>query len=136
LMPYEPEATALLLATCGLLLGVSVVFSRASQRTGVPIALLFIVVGMLAGSEGLGRIQFDDYQFSFRVGVVALTLILFDGGLNTPLGALRRVAAPAGVLATAGVAGTAVLVAAGAHSLGLGWPGALLLGAVVSSTDA
>ncbi|HEY3115978.1 MAG TPA: potassium/proton antiporter, partial [Chloroflexota bacterium] len=53
----EPQATALLLATCGLLLGVSVVFSRASQRTGVPIALLFLVVGMLAGSEGIGRIE-------------------------------------------------------------------------------
>jgi potassium/hydrogen antiporter len=132
----EPHATALLLATCGLLLGISVVFSRASQRTGVPIALLFIVVGMLAGSEGLGRIEFDDYQFSFRVGVVALALILFDGGLNTPLHAVRRAAAPAGVLATAGVAGTAVLVAAGAHWLGLGWGEALLLGAVVSSTDA
>src|ERR687896_746083 len=55
-MPHEPEATALLLLTCGLLLGVSVAFSRASERTGVPIALLFIVVGMLAGSEGLGGI--------------------------------------------------------------------------------
>jgi potassium/hydrogen antiporter len=134
--PHEPEATALLLATCGLLLGVSVVFSRASQRTGVPIALLFIVVGMLAGSEGLGRIEFDDYQFSFRVGVVALALILFDGGLNTPLGAVRKAAAPAGILATVGVAGTAVLVAVGAHWLGLGWREALLIGAVVSSTDA
>ena len=135
-MSTEPHATALLLATCGLLLGVSVVFSRASQRTGVPIALLFIVVGMLAGSEGLGRIEFDDYQFAFRVGVVALALILFDGGLNTPLGAVRKAAAPAGILATAGVLGTAVLVAVVAHSLGLDWPEALLIGAVVSPTDA
>jgi cell volume regulation protein A len=134
--PHEPEATALLLATCGLLLAVSVVFSRASQRTGVPIALLFILVGMLAGSEGLGRIEFDNYQFSFRVGVVALALILFDGGLNTPLTAVRKAAAPAGILATAGVAGTAILVAVGANLLGLAWPAALLIGAVVSSTDA
>jgi potassium/hydrogen antiporter len=132
----EPEATALLLATCGLLLGVSVIFSRASQRTGLPIALLFLLVGMLAGSEGIGRIAFDDYQFAFRVGVLALALILFDGGLNTPLGPFRRALAPAGVLATIGVAGTAVLVAACAHYLGLGWREALLLGAVVSSTDA
>jgi cell volume regulation protein A len=136
MLANEPHATALLLATGGLLLGVSVVFSRASQRTGVPIALLFIVVGMLAGSEGLGRIDFDDYAFSFRVGVVALALILFDGGLNTPLSALRKTAAPAGILATFGVAGTAVLVAVVAHWLGLGWSAALLLGAVVSSTDA
>ena len=134
--PNEPEATALLLATCGLLLAVSVVFSRASQRFGFPIALLFLGVGMLAGSEGIGGIQFDDYHFAFRIGVLALALILFDGGLNTPLSAVRRAAAPAGVLATVGVAGTAVLVAAGAHHLGLGWREALLLGAVVSSTDA
>jgi potassium/hydrogen antiporter len=135
-MTHEPEATALLLATCGLLLGVSVVFSRASQRTGIPIALLFIVVGMLAGSEGVGRIAFDDYPFAFRLGTVALALILFDGGLNTPLKTIRKAAAPAGVLATVGVAGTAMLVAAVAHALGLGWPEALLIGAVVSSTDA
>jgi potassium/hydrogen antiporter len=133
---HEPEATALLFATCGLLLVVSVVFSRASQRTGIPIALLFIVVGMVAGSEGLGHIAFDDYEFAFRLGSVALALILFDGGLNTPLATVRKAAAPAGVLATLGVAGTAVLVATAAHQLGLGWREALLLGAVVSSTDA
>ena len=136
MITHEPQATALLLATCGLLLGVSVVFSRASSRTGVPIALLFILVGILAGSEGLGRIAFDDYRFAFRLGTLALALILFDGGLNTPLAAVRRAAAPAGVLATVGVAGTAALVAAAAHRLGLGWREALLLGAVVSSTDA
>jgi len=134
--PNEPQATALLLATCGLLLGISVLFSRASQRFGVPIALLFLAVGMLAGSEGIGGIEFNNYRFAFRIGVLALALILFDGGLNTPLNAVRRAVAPAGVLATVGVAGTATLVAVGAHYLGLGWAGALLLGAVVSSTDA
>ena len=134
--PHEPEATALLLATCGLLLAISVLFSRASQRFGVPIALLFLGVGMLAGSEGIGGIAFNNYQFAFRIGVLALALILFDGGLNTPLNAVRRAVGPAGVLATVGVAGTAILLAAGAHYLGLGWPEALLLGAVVSSTDA
>src|SRR5687768_12598562 len=130
-MTNEPQAIALLLSTCGLLLGISVVFSRASQRFGFPIALLFLAVGMLAGSEGIGGIEFDDYHFSFRIGVIALALILFDGGLNTPLSAVRRAAAPAGVLATLGVTGTAVLVAAGAQFLGLGWGEALLLGAVV-----
>src|SRR3954466_15185772 len=132
----EPEATALLLTTCGLLLGVSVLFSRASQRTGLPIALLFLIVGMLAGSEGIGGIEFDNYRFAFRIGVVALALILFDGGLNTPLSALRRVAAPAGLLATVGVAPIAGFTAVGAHLIGLGWPEGLLVGSVVSSTDA
>ena len=135
-MTNEPNATALLLLTCGLLLGISVLFSRASQRFGVPIALLFLAVGMLAGSDGLGGIEFTDYEFAFRIGVLALALILFDGGLNTPLHAVRRAAGPASVLATVGVAGTATLLAVGAHYLGLGWPEALLLGAVVSSTDA
>ena len=135
-MSTEPESTALLLLTCGLLLAISVLFSRASQRFGVPIALLFLVVGMLAGSDGIGGIEFSDYGFAFRIGTVALVLILFDGGLNTPLSALRRVAAPAGILATVGVAAIAGLTAVGAHLLGLGWPEALLVGAVVSSTDA
>src|SRR6185503_16208964 len=134
-MTHEPEATALLLLTCGLLLSISVLFSRASQRFGVPIALLFLGVGMLAGSEGIGGIEFTDYRLAFRLGTLALALILFDGGLNTPLNAVRRAAGPAGVLATVGVAGSATLVAAGAHWLGLRWSEALLLGAVVSSTD-
>src|SRR5688500_11112591 len=127
-MIHEPEATALLLATCGLLLGVSVVFSRASERINVPIALLFLGVGMLAGSEGIGGIDFSDYRFTFRLGVLALALILFDGGLNTPLSAVRKAAVPASLLATLGVAGTATLMAVAAHWLGLGWPEALLLG--------
>jgi potassium/hydrogen antiporter len=133
---HEPTATALLLATCGFLLGVSALFSRASQRIGVPIALFFLAIGMLAGSEGIGGIAFDDYGFAFRLGSLALALILFDGGLNTPLGAIRRSWAPASVLATIGVALTGALLAMPAHFWGLSWPEALLLGAVVSSTDA
>jgi cell volume regulation protein A len=133
---HEPTATALLLATCGLLLAVSVLFGRASQRVGVPIALIFLLIGMLAGSEGIGGIAFADYGFAFRLGSLALALILFDGGLNTPLGAIRRSWAPASVLATIGVALTGALLAFPAHLWGLSWPEALLLGAVVSSTDA
>lgn len=132
----EPAGTAVLLTICGVLLVVSVLSSRASQRIGVPIALFFLVVGMLAGSEGIGRIPFTDYRLAFRIGSVALALILFDGGLNTPLEVVRRVWAPAGVLASAGVLLVAGLVAVVAHLGGLGWPAALVLGAIVSSTDA
>jgi cell volume regulation protein A len=132
----EPAATALLLATCGVLLGASVLLSRASQRIGVPIALLFLLVGMLAGSEGVGRIVFADYGLAFRLGSLALALILFDGGLNTPLKEVRAAWAPAGVLATVGVVLTGALMAVLAHGFGLSWPEALLFGAVVSSTDA
>jgi cell volume regulation protein A len=97
---------------------------------------VFLVIGMLAGSEGIGRIPFDDYAFAFRIGAAALVLILFDAGLNTPLTVFTSALRPAAVLATAGVAGTAALVAVGARFLGMDWPAAWLLGAVVSSTDA
>jgi potassium/hydrogen antiporter len=132
----EPIPTAIALAATGALLAVSVLLSRTSGRIGLPLALLFLLVGVLAGSEGFGRIPFEDYRLTFRVGTVALVLILFDGGLNTSAASLRRVLAPASVLSTAGVAGTAGVMALGARAAGLGWPEALLLGAVVSSTDA
>jgi len=132
----EPAATALLLATFGLLLAVSILFSRAAERFAVPVALIFLAIGMLAGSEGIGRIAFENYGAAFRIGTTALALILFDGGLNTPLAAFRQTLRPAGLLATVGVVGTAGLVGAGAHGLGFHWPHALLLGAIVSSTDA
>jgi cell volume regulation protein A len=132
----EPFSTALLLTTFGILLGISILFSRASERFGVPVVLVFLGIGILAGSEGLGGIPFEDYGFAFRLGTVALVLILFDGGLNTPFLAIKQAIRPAGILATFGVLGTAGLVAAGANALGFTWAEALLLGAVVSSTDA
>jgi cell volume regulation protein A len=132
----EPGATAIILATFGVLLAVSLVSTRALERFGVPVALIFLVIGMLAGSEGIGGIAFDDYALAFRFGTIALVLILFDGGLNTSMGAVRQTIRPAGVLATVGVVGTAGLVAAAAHYVGFAWPAALLLGAIVSSTDA
>lgn len=132
----EPHATAWLLVVVGFLLLVSVLFSRASSRFGVPVFLVFLVLGMLAGSEGIGGIDFEDYGFAFRLGTMALALILFDAGLNTPLADFRRWLAPAGVLATVGVAGTASLVALAVRWLGFDWPVAFLLGAVVASTDA
>jgi cell volume regulation protein A len=91
---------------------------------------------MLAGSEGIGGIAFEDYHRAFRVGMAALVLILFDGGLNTDAAAVREHLKPAALLATAGVVGTAALVAIAAIWLGLPRLEALLLGAVVSSTDA
>jgi cell volume regulation protein A len=132
----EPIATALLLVAAGILLGASVLIGRFFDRFGVPVALLFLVLGVLAGSEGIGRIPFDNYELAYRLGTTALVLILFDGGLNTRISSLRRAVAPASVLATVGVAITAALVALFARLIGLSWGEALLLGAVVSSTDA
>jgi len=132
----EPISIAWLLVTCGVLLAVSVLFSRASGRFGLPVFLTFLVLGMLAGSEGIGGVAFDDYRLAFRLGTVALALILFDGGLNTPLSSIRAGIKPAGLLATVGVVGTAAVVGVGAHLFGFSWPLAFLIGAVVSSTDA
>lgn len=132
----EPTTTAFILVGIGLLLALSVASSRASARLGLPLSLVFIVIGMLAGSEGIGGIGFEDYHRSYQVGILALVLILFDGGLQTPVRGVKLVAAPSLILATIGVAITAAITAGAAHFFGYGWPVALLLGAIVSSTDA
>ena len=132
----EPLTSALILAGFGLLLTLAVSVSRASAKLGVPVALAFLLVGVAAGSEGIGGIPFENYHLTFQIGATALALILFDGGLNTPMSSVRSVAGPAIVLATVGVVLTATATAVFAHWLGLDWPLALLLGAIVSSTDA
>lgn len=132
----EPTATALLLALIGLLLAGSVLSTRASERTGIPAVLVFLGVGVLAGWDGLLGVEFNDYELAFRAGTVALVLILFDGGLNTPLPKVRPFWGPAITLATAGVVLTAVAIALTAWALGLPLELAMLLGAIVSSTDA
>ena len=135
-MTSEPHATAVFFVVVALLLAASALVSHATQRLRVPAGLIFLAIGMLAGSEGIGGIAFDDYQFAFRAGSAALALILFDGGLNTPVSTLRRSLAPASLLATVGVVGTMVGVAFVANRLGMPWSASFLLGAIVSSTDA
>ncbi|MEP6781479.1 MAG: cation:proton antiporter, partial [Gemmatimonadaceae bacterium] len=130
------NSSAFFLAVFGALLVVSVVFSRASVRTGIPLTLVFLGIGILAGSEGIGGIAFEDYGLSLRLGTMALAFILFDGGLNTRWSNVRHVLAPAGTLATIGVVITGAIVAGGAHLFGMGWNEACLIGAIVSSTDA
>ncbi len=130
----EPTTTALLLAAFGFLLLLSVLFSRPSERIGIPIVLVFLLIGLVVGSR-LPE-HFIDFEIAFRIGTMGLVLILFDGGLNTPFRQVRQHLAPASLLATVAVAGTAALVACVAWLLGLGWMEALLLGAIVSSTDA
>jgi cell volume regulation protein A len=132
----EPFTLALALAVAGVLLAFCVLLSRASGRFGVPVALAFLAIGMLAGVDGVGGIAFDDYRLAYRIGTVALVVILFDGGLNTSWRATKPVLAPAAVLATIGVVLTAAVTALAAWGLGLQAGAAILLGAVVSSTDA
>lgn len=127
--------TAVLLGTFGILLSLSALLGRTVERFGLPVVFLFLGLGMLAGSEGVFGIAFDDYRFTFLMGNAALVLILLDGGLNTSIETVRRTFLPATILATFGVIITAGLVALCGRLLGLSVPEAVLLGAVVSSTD-
>jgi len=94
-------------------------------------------LGMLLGSDGPGGVAFDDAELARKVGIVGLALILFEGGLQTSWRRLREVAVPAALLSTVGVVVSTVLTGLAAHILfDLQWLEAILLGAVVSSTDA
>jgi potassium/hydrogen antiporter len=107
------------------------------MRFGVPLLLVFLIVGMLAGESGPVGLKFDDVRTTYVVGSIALALILFDGGLRTRFATFRSVLAPAVTLATLGVLLTAALTAPVAKFLfDLRWVEALLVGAVVASTDA
>ncbi|MCP3419503.1 potassium/proton antiporter [Bradyrhizobium brasilense] len=111
--------------------------SLLALRFGAPLLLVFLLVGMLAGDSGPGRLQFDDVRTTYLVGSVALALILFDGGLKTRFASIRTVLVPSMVLATAGVLLTALITAPVARFvLDLNWTESLLVGAVVASTDA
>jgi cell volume regulation protein A len=111
--------------------------SLVALRFGAPLLLVFLVLGMLAGEAGPGGVRFDDVRLAYLVGSIALALILFDGGLRTRFSTFRSVVAPSLALATIGVLATAALTAPAAmHFLGLRWNEALLIGAVVASTDA
>ncbi|GLI21811.1 K+/H+ antiporter [Xanthobacter flavus] len=111
--------------------------SLLAARFGAPILLVFLVVGVAAGEGGPGGIHFDDYWATYMVGSAALAVILFDGGLRMRVASMRGAILPAVGLSTVGVAFTAALVAlVAAPLLGLGWMEALLVGAIVASTDA
>ena len=121
----------------GVLLLLGIASSKFSARLGVPVLVLFMAVGMLAGSEGLGRIPFENYRLANDIGSVALALILFDGGLRTSLAAVRLVWKPALALSTIGVLLTSLLTGlAAAWVLGIPLLQGLLLGSIVGSTDA
>jgi potassium/hydrogen antiporter len=120
-----------------LLILVGILSSLVALRFGAPLLLVFLLVGMLAGESGPLGFKFHDVQLAYTIGAVALALILFDGGLRTRYQSFRNVIGPAGLLSTVGVLVTAALTApAAVYALGLGWTEALLVGAVVASTDA
>jgi cell volume regulation protein A len=131
----ETANTVLLLGSALIIAGI--LSSLIATRFGAPMLLVFLGVGMLAGEDGPGHLNFSDYHLANLVGSLALSVILFDGGLRTRLAAYRGLFAPALVLATVGVVITAALAGAAAYYLlQLGIAESFLLGAVVASTDA
>lgn len=131
------EAMNLALLIGASLIAVSTFTSLISLRIGAPLLLVFLGVGLGAGEDGLGGLHFDDAAAAYFIGSVALAIILFDSGFNTPLQTVRAAFGPSIVLATLGVMLTAGLVAWAARELlPVSWTEALLLGAIVSSTDA
>lgn len=128
---------ALLLAIAAGLFLLSVFLSKVSEKLGVPALLVFLGIGMLAGSEGPGGIYFDNALIAQTIGTIALVFILFAGGLDTDWQQVRPILRHGISLATIGVALTALATAAFTHLvLNFPWPQSLLIGAIVSSTDA
>ena len=121
----------------GLLLLISVLASIITARIGMPLLLAFLALGMLAGEDGPGGIQFQDVQTAHLIGSLALAVILFNGGLCTDIGMFRVGLWPAFWLATVGVAVTAAVTGLAAiWCLQVNWIEGLLIGAIVGSTDA
>lgn len=131
---FTVEATVLLI---GFFLLSGVLMTKLTSKAGVPALVLFMILGMVLGSDISGLIYFSDAGLAQTIGMFALVIILFEGGLQTEWRNVRPVIKGAAVLATLGVVlTTAVLAVAIHYVLGLGWIESFLLGSIVGSTDA
>ncbi|KXK31972.1 MAG: sodium/hydrogen exchanger, partial [Bacteroidetes bacterium OLB12] len=138
-MSVQIEAFLLVVS---VLFFLSILAGKASSRFGVPALLLFLGVGMLGGSDGLG-IQFENIQFASAIGTIALCIILFSGGLDTKISEIRPIIVPGVILATFGVLLTAIITGVivwwilgmTMPSAGIGLLTALLLASTMASTD-
>ncbi|KAA0239936.1 MAG: potassium/proton antiporter [Chlorobiota bacterium] len=120
-----------------VLIIINVVFAKVFDDLGLPTLVLFLALGMLAGSEGIGGIYFDDALLAQSIGIIALVFILFSGGLDTSIQDVKPVMLQAISLATIGVLISAIIVGvAASYFLEIDWKYGLLLGSIVSSTDA
>lgn len=134
---HQIAVANLVLALGATLILFGILSSLLASRFGTPLLLVFLVVGMLAGTDGPGGIEFSNYRLTYLIGSCALAIILFDGGLRMRIAETREALAPSMALATAGVAVTALLIGAFAYVfLGYEVIEGLLLGSIVASTDA
>src|SRR5690606_23722790 len=116
---------------------ISILASALSPRVGMPLLLVFLIIGMLAGEDGIGGVVYSDVQSALFLGTLALAVILFDGGLRTDIHNFRVGLRPALALASLGVVITAAVCGAfAAWILGLHPIEGMLIGAIVGSTDA
>ena len=130
------EPGTLILAVGAILLA-AVFAATVAGRAGVPVLVAFLGLGMLLGSDGIGGIEFSDAHLARTIGIIGLAIILFEGGITTPWRAIRPVLVPATMLSTVGVVVSTAITGVVAHAVfPLSWTAAMLLGAVVASTDA
>ena len=128
---------AIILLVVSILLFASVVMSKTANRTGLPMLTLFLLIGILAGQEGIGKISYDNPETAQFLGIIALCFILFSGGLDTKFESIKPIVWRGTVLATLGVLLTAISLGAFVYWVtDFGWLESLLLGSIVSSTDA
>ncbi len=126
-----------LLLICSLVLLIAVAAVRISSRSGLPSLLLYLGIGIAIGQDGIFNVKFNDAELTQVIGYAALVVILAEGGLGTKWKEIKPALPAAVVLSLVGVAVSVGVTAAGAHYLvGLEWRQALIIGAVVSSTDA
>lgn len=126
-----------ILFIASLLLVISILASKTGEKIGIPVLLFFLGIGMLAGTDGIGVISFSDPGMAQYLGITALIFILFSGGIDTQWKDVRPVLGPGLVLSTLGVLLTAFTVGMFACWVGdFTWQEGLLLGSIVSSTDA
>ncbi|WSP71780.1 potassium/proton antiporter [Streptomyces sp. NBC_01615] len=126
-----------LLLVCSLVLLVAVAAVRISSRSGLPTLLVYLGIGVAMGQDGIGDVHFNNAELTQVIGYAALVVILAEGGLGTKWKEIKPALPAASSLALVGIAVSVGVTAAGAHYLiGLEWRQALIIGAVVSSTDA